>query len=105
MTFSKSQKIFDKLFVQSPNSKYNPIERVWGVLENHWNGELSVSVDKALGLSRTMSWNGRNPIIKSVESVYKKGVTLSKKKMDHLETMIDRIAGIEKWAIEIPCYT
>jgi Rhodopirellula transposase DDE domain len=22
------------------HSKYNPIERVWGILENHWNGTL-----------------------------------------------------------------
>ena len=22
------------------HSKYNPIERVWGVLEQHWNGSL-----------------------------------------------------------------
>ena len=22
------------------HSKYNPIERVWGVLEQHWNGDL-----------------------------------------------------------------
>jgi transposase len=25
------------------HSKYNPIERCWGILENHWNGTLLAS--------------------------------------------------------------
>ncbi|WP_419606290.1 ISAzo13-like element transposase-related protein, partial [Thiolapillus sp.] len=28
------------------HSKYNPVERLWGVLENHWRGELLDSVEK-----------------------------------------------------------
>ena len=43
------------------HSKYNPIERVWGVLEKHWNGQTLDSVEKVLGLCRTMSWNGNPP--------------------------------------------
>ena len=31
------------------HSKYNPIERVWGRLENHWNGELLDSEKKVPG--------------------------------------------------------
>ncbi len=31
------------------HSKYNPIERVWGVLEQHWNGSLLESVEAVLG--------------------------------------------------------
>lgn len=31
------------------HSKYNPIERCWGILENHWNGELLNSVEAAVG--------------------------------------------------------
>jgi transposase len=27
------------------HSKYNPIERCWGILENHWNGTLLDSID------------------------------------------------------------
>ena len=41
------------------HSKYNPIERVWGVLENHWNGELLDSVEKVLGFARTMTYNNK----------------------------------------------
>ena len=39
------------------HSKYNPIKRVRGVLENHWNGGQLNSVEKALGFARTMTYN------------------------------------------------
>jgi len=45
------------------HSKYNPIERVWGVLENHWKGQLLDSVDKIIGLAKTMTYNGKNPVL------------------------------------------
>jgi len=35
---------------------------------------------------------------------YEKGIKLSKKAHDKLETMIERVAGIEKWAVDIPYY-
>ncbi|MFT5116101.1 MAG: transposase, partial [Parasphingorhabdus sp.] len=38
------------------HSKYNPVERLWGVLENHWRGEIIDSFQKALGLARRMSY-------------------------------------------------
>jgi len=86
------------------HSKYNPIERVWGVLENHWNGELLNTVEKALGFARTMTYNKKAPFVKYVQGVYEKGIKLSKKAHELLETMIERVAGIEKWAVDIPCY-
>ncbi len=30
------------------HSKYNPIERRWGILEQHWNGSLLDSVDAVM---------------------------------------------------------
>ena len=30
------------------HSKYNPIERCWGILEEYWNGTLLNTVDTAL---------------------------------------------------------
>ena len=45
------------------HSKYNPIERVWEVLENHWQAEVLNSVKKALGLARTMKYNGKSPFV------------------------------------------
>lgn len=45
------------------HSKYNPIERCWGILENHWNGTLLDSIDTVLQFARTMTWNGRHPVV------------------------------------------
>ena len=100
--FVQSKSINISLAYYPPyHSKYNPIERVWGVLEKHWNGELLDSVEKVLGLSRTMSWNGKSPIVKMVKGVYEKGVKLTKKAMEKLETLLIRLPGIEKWAVDI----
>ncbi len=86
------------------HSKYNPIERVWGVLENHWKGQILDSVEKILGLARTMTYNDINPVVTFVKKTYKKGIKLTKKVMQQLEKIIDRVQGIEKWAVDIPHY-
>ncbi len=86
------------------HSKYNPIERVWGRLENHWNGELLNSVEKTLGLARTMRWKGRKPVVNFFTKTYKKGVRLTKAAMNKIENLIHRVSGIEKWAVDILCY-
>ena len=52
------------------HSKYNPIERVWGVLKNHWNGSLLDTVETVLNFAQTMTWNGQNPVVKLVEKTY-----------------------------------
>jgi len=85
------------------HSKYNPIERVWGVLENHWKGQILDSVGKIIGLARTMTYNGINPVVKLTNKAYEKGIKLTKNAMKQLEKMIDRVQGIEKWAVDIPC--
>jgi hypothetical protein len=86
------------------HSKYNPVERVWGVLENHWKGQLLDSVEKVVGLARTMTYNGINPVVKFINQAYEKGVKLTKSSMQKLENMIERVKGIEKWAVDIPYY-
>ena len=84
------------------HSKYNPIERVWGILENHWKGELLDEIDKILGLARTMTYKGIQPVVEWVETVYETGVRLTKKVMQQYEVMIERLPGLEKWFVDIP---
>ena len=86
------------------HSKYNPIERVWGRLENYWNGELLDSVEKVLGLARTMTWKGISPIVHFVKNCYETGVTLTQKAMEKYEGMIERLPKLEKWCVSIPFY-
>ncbi len=54
--FAYSNSLHVKLCYYPPyHSKYNSIERVWGRLENHWNGELLDSEEKVMGLASTMT--------------------------------------------------
>lgn len=46
--------------------KYNPIERCWGIVDNHWHGPLLDSIDTVLQCARTMTWNGKPPIVERV---------------------------------------
>jgi hypothetical protein len=53
------------------------------------------SVEKVLGLARTMKWNGKNPVVKLLNGTYQKGIKLTQKAMNQLEKMIERKPGIE----------
>lgn len=83
------------------HSKYNPIERVWGVLEQHWNGSLLDTKDAVIRFAQTMKWNGKNPIVNLVEKCYQTGVSLTKKAMAQIEKRLERLEGLEKWFAKI----
>jgi hypothetical protein len=84
------------------HSKYNPIERCWGILEMHWNGTLLDSVEAVVGFSPSMTWKGKHPVVSVVETVYHKGVKLKSKEMKALESQVVRLAGLGKWFVEVP---
>jgi hypothetical protein len=105
VTFSQENSVSISLAYYPPyHSKYNPVERIWGRLEQHWNGELLDKVEKILGIARTMTWKGWRPVVTFVEKTYKKGVRLTKQAMQIIENQIFRIKGIEQWAVDIPFY-
>ena len=83
------------------HSKYNPVERVWGVLENHWRGEIIDTVDKALGLARSMTYRGLKPTVRKVTQAYQKGISVAKSAMRDIEARLDRTEGLEHWFIKI----
>ena len=62
------------------------------------------SIEKATGLARNMKWNEKNPVVKLIKRTYEKGIKLTQNAMKQLEKMIARVTGIEKWAVDIPCY-
>ncbi len=100
--FSTAHDIVIQLAYYPPyHSKYNPIERVWGVLENHWNGELLSTAEKALGMARSMTYKGLNPVVTLVTKTYQTGVRLTKKAMKEFAPQISRMAGLEKWFLTI----
>jgi transposase len=83
------------------HSKYNPIERCWGILENHWNGVLLDSIDAVLQFAATMTWKGTHPIVALVTTTYQTGVTLTKEAMEAVETNIKRLPDLGKWFVDI----
>src|ERR671916_717667 len=84
------------------HSKYNPIERCFGVLELHWNGSLLDSVQAVVGFAESMTWKGKHPVVRVVETTYAKGVRLKPGEMKALETGVKRLPGLEKWFVQIP---
>jgi len=73
--FANSASVKIRLAYYPPyHSKYNPIERLWGILENHWNGEILDSKKKVIGFAKTMTWKGQQPNVTMVKDIYQKGV-------------------------------
>ncbi len=83
------------------HSKYNPIERVWGVLEQHWNGSLLDSCETVLQFAQTMRYRGQQPIIQFVQKVYHTGVRLTQAAMAELEKRLIRLSTLPKWFVRI----
>lgn len=83
------------------HSKYNPIERCWGILEMHWNGTLLNTIEKALNWARTMTWKGVHPTVQLLDEVYEKGMTLTKKAMKPYAQRLDRSTTLPKWNVVI----
>ena len=83
------------------HSKYNPVERLWGVLENHWRGEILGSAEKVLGLARSMTYKGIKPTVRKVTKIYCLGISVAKKMMKHINERLERTAGLEPWSIKI----
>jgi hypothetical protein len=82
-------------------SKYNGVERCWGVLENHWAGELLDSVEAVVGFASTMTYNGVRAAVRLVEKAYEKGVKLSRSAMAQVNGRMQRATGIPKYLVTI----
>ena len=83
------------------HSKYNPIERCWGILELHWNGTKLVDVETMVEWAKRMTWKGMHPIVELSQKAYQKAVTLSKKAMREVEARLERHPALPKWDILI----
>ena len=84
------------------HSKYNPIERVWGVVEKHWNGSLLDTVETVLNFAKNLIWKDLPPkVVKLVTQSYSTGVRLTQKAMTVLEQRFERLPGLEKWFVRI----
>jgi hypothetical protein len=56
------------------HSKDHPIERCWGLVENHWQGTLLGAIETVLVSAETMPWKDMESVVKLVLTTYKTGV-------------------------------
>ena len=89
------------LYYPPYHSKYNPVERCWGILEKHWNGAKLVDAQTMLGWAKSMTWKGLHPVVELSRKVYQKGVSLSKEAMQDIEARLVRNPLLPKWDILI----
>lgn len=104
--FAKQYHLKVRLAYYPPyHSKYNPIERCWGILENHWNGALLDSIDAVCQYAATMTWRGRHPVVALVTTTYHTGIKLGKEAMATVEAQIRRLPQLGKWFVDIDCWS
>ncbi|MEH2455134.1 ISAzo13 family transposase [Nostoc sp.] len=95
------------------HSKYNPIERLWGILEKSWDGSILDEIETALNFAQNMTWKGKHPIVKLVTQTYSPRIKLTKKAMSAIEEQIERLTNsthekfpnLGKWFVDICCVT
>ena len=84
------------------HSKYNPIERIWWALEQHWNWDIMDTKETALKFASTMKWKNKIPKhVSLIKKVYNTWQRLTEKVMKLYETVIDRCEKLWKWFVEI----
>lgn len=100
--FEQKTKLVVKLIYYPPyHSKYNPIERCWGALENYWNGAILNTIDAAIKWAGNMTLKGKNPTVHLVEDTYEKGVIVSNFDIKEFEPFWKRSEELPKWDVTI----
>ena len=87
------------------HSKYNLIERCWGILEQHWNGALLSTIETALSWAATMTWKGVRPLIHLLDDVYERGVKLTEIEFRPFAERLLRSEKLPKWSLTIKSKT
>jgi Rhodopirellula transposase DDE domain len=87
------------LYYPPSHSKYNPIERCWGILEWQWNGTKLCDAETMLQWAKRMTWKGLHPVVELSRKVYQKGIALGKKAMQAVERRLERHPELPKWDI------
>ena len=89
------------LYYPPYHSKYNPIERCWGILELKWNGAKLIDGETMLGWAKQMTWKGLHPVVELSRQVYDKGISLGKAAMQAVEARLKRDPELPKYDILI----
>ena len=89
------------LYYPPYHSKYNPIERCWGILALKWNGTKLIDAETMLEWAKRMTWKGLQPVVELSHKVYQKGIALGKAAMQAVEKRLERHPALPKYDILI----
>ena len=89
------------LYYPPYHSKYNPIERCWGLMALPCNGAQLIDVETRLEWAKRMTWQGWHPVIARSRKVYAKGVSLSKAARRAVDARLERKPLSPNWDILI----
>ena len=89
------------LYYPPYHSKYNPIERCWGILELQWNGTKLIDAETMVEWAKRMTWKGLSPVVELSRKVYQKGISLGKAAMQAVEKRLKRHPTLPKYDILI----
>jgi hypothetical protein len=89
------------LYYPPYHSKYNPIERCWGILELKWNGAKLIDTETMLEWAKRMTWKGMHPVVELSRTLYQKGISLGKAAMQAIEERLERHPELPKYDILI----
>jgi hypothetical protein len=89
------------LYYPPYHSKYNPIERCWGLLELKWNGAKLIDTETMLEWAKRMTWKGMHPVVALSRTLYQKGISLGKAAMQAIEERLERHPALPKYDILI----
>ena len=98
---SHTGKAIQILYFPPYHSKYNPVERCRGILEQHWNGAKLEDAETMLEWAKSMTWKGIKPVVNLCRKTYEKGVSLSKAAMREIEARLERNPALPNWDILI----
>ena len=95
------QKPIQLLYYPPYHSKYNPIERCWGILELQWNGAKRIDAETMVEWAKRMTWKGIHPVVELSRKLSQKGISLGKAAMQAIEERLERHPALPKYDIVI----
>jgi Rhodopirellula transposase DDE domain len=95
------QKPIQLLYYPPYHSKYNPIERCWGILELKWNGAKLIDAETMVEWAKRMTWKGIHPVVELSRKLYQKGISLGKAAMQAIEERLERHPALPKYDLVI----
>jgi hypothetical protein len=90
-----------RLYYPPYHSKYNPIERCWGILELQWNGTKLIDAETMVEWAKRMTWKGLSPVVALSHKIYQKGIALGKAARQTIEQRLERHPALPKYDIVI----